>query len=44
MILGAAMDMEGSEYGLDLRRRTMPHSPRCLIVEMRILDFGTRED
>lgn len=39
VMVGAAMDLVGSEYGFDLRRRAMPHPPRCLIVEMRIMKF-----
>jgi hypothetical protein len=40
--VGAAVDLVGNEDGLDLRRRTVPHPPRCLIVEMRILNYFER--
>lgn len=42
VIVGAAVDLVGNEDGLDLRRRTVPHPPRCLIVEMRILNCYER--
>jgi hypothetical protein len=42
VIVGAAVDLVGNEDGLDLRRRTAPHPPRCLIVEMRILVWYER--